>query len=161
MSAETDFVRLRSQGEVAAAMLRTTTAIRERCGQLLDRARIGQSHWFTVDDGRLRAAASEVATATRRRYPKLHVPFHSRWRHFEAGGVDRKAQLEQLLGDVPVQVRAHAMVDLAVVSVLLDAGAGGDWKYVEPATGQTFMRSEGLAVASFHAFTAARRVTTR
>ena len=31
---------------------------------------------------------------------------------------------------------------------------GPDWKYVEPATGQTFTRSEGLAVASFHAFTA-------
>jgi hypothetical protein len=40
------------------------------------------------------------------------------------------------------------------VSVLLDAGAGPDWKYVEPATGKTFTRSEGLAVASFHAFTA-------
>ena len=46
------------------------------------------------------------------------------------------------------------MIDLAVVSVLLDAGAGPDWKYVEPATGQAFTRSEGLAVASFHAFTA-------
>jgi hypothetical protein len=45
------------------------------------------------------------------------------------------------------------MVDLTVVSVLLDAGAGADWKYVEPATGQTFTRSEGLGVASFHAFT--------
>jgi hypothetical protein len=38
--------------------------------------------------------------------------------------------------------------------VLLDAGAGPGWKYVEPATGQTFTRSEGLAVASFHAFVA-------
>jgi hypothetical protein len=40
------------------------------------------------------------------------------------------------------------------VSVLLDAGAGPDWKYVEPATGEVFSRSEGLAVASFHAFVA-------
>ena len=46
------------------------------------------------------------------------------------------------------------MIDLAFVSVLLDAGAGPEWKYVEPATGQTFTRSEGLAVASFHAFIA-------
>ena len=28
---------------------------------------------------------------TRRRYPDLDVPFHSRWRHFSAGGVDRAA----------------------------------------------------------------------
>ena len=154
MNDENDFIRATSQGELAAAELRSTVAVRERCAQLLDRARVGQSHWFTVDDAKLRSAAQEVAAVTRRRYPKLHIPFHSRWRHFEAGGVDRKAQLDELLGNVPAQVRAHAMVDLAVVSVLLDAGAGPDWKYIEPATGQTFTRSEGLAVASFHAFTA-------
>src|SRR5690606_13371813 len=36
-------------------------------------------------------------------------------------------------------------------SVLLDAGAGADWRYVE-ADGRAFTRSEGLAVASFHWF---------
>ncbi|HZY18466.1 MAG TPA: URC4/urg3 family protein [Ramlibacter sp.] len=154
MTLSNDFVRERSQGQLAASALRTTIAVRERCAQLLDRARIGHSAWFTVDDAQLRPAAAEVAAATRRRYPKLHIPFHSRWRHFEAGGIDRKQQLEQLLGDVHPAVRARAMVDLTVVSVLLDAGAGADWKYVEPASGQTFTRSEGLAVASFHAFTA-------
>jgi len=154
MSAAADFVRERTQGETAARILRSTVAVRERCAQLLDRARIGHSAWFTVDDGQLRAAAAEVAAATRRRYPRLNVPLHSRWRHFEAGGVDRLRKLDELLGDVPVQVRAHALIDLAVVSVLLDAGAGADWKYVESATGQTYSRSEGLAVASFHAFTA-------
>ncbi len=153
MTGEAEFVRERSQGELAAAALRTTVAIRERCGQLLDRARVGHSAWFTVDEGKLRDAAVEVAAATRRRYPKLQIPFHSRWRHFEAGGVDRKAELERLLGNVPAQVRARAMVDLTVVSVLLDAGAGADWKYVESGTGKTFTRSEGLGVASFHAFT--------
>jgi hypothetical protein len=40
------------------------------------------------------------------------------------------------------------------VSVLLDAGAGNSWKYVEESTGQTFTRSEGLGVASFHMFLA-------
>jgi hypothetical protein len=154
MTQENEFVRARAQGEIAAATLRSTNAVRERCAQLLDHARVGHSHWFTVDDGALRTAAAEVAAVTRRRYPKGTVPFHSRWRHFEAGGVDRKAQLEQLLGDVPAQVKLHALADLTIVSVLLDAGAGPDWKYTESATGQVFTRSEGLAVASFHAFTA-------
>jgi hypothetical protein len=45
------------------------------------------------------------------------------------------------------------MVDLAVVSVLLDAGAGPDWHYDEAVSGQRFARSEGLGVASWHAFT--------
>lgn len=142
-----------AQAEHAVDILRTTTAVRERCGQLLARARRGESPWWTVDDDRMGEAARAVAAATRERYPKLHIPFHSRWRHFEAGGVDRKADLEQLLAGHDPTVRASAMVDLTVVSVLLDAGAGADWKYVEPATGKTFTRSEGLAVASFHAFT--------
>ncbi len=43
-------------------------------------------------------------------------------------------------------------MDLAVVSVLLDAGAGPAWSYREPGTGETYGRSEGLGVASFHMF---------
>jgi hypothetical protein len=143
-----------AEAEAAAAILRTTTAVRQRAAQLLVRARNGQSAWFVVDDGRIDAAAGEVVAATRARYPKLHVPLHSRWRHFEAGGVDRKAQLERMLPEAPLTARLHAMMDLTFVSVLLDGGAGPDWKYVEPATGLTFTRSEGLAVASFHAFVA-------
>jgi hypothetical protein len=142
----------RNEAEAAASILRSTATIRERAGQLLQRARAGKSPWFIVDDGFLDAAAAEVVNATRSRYPKLHIPVHSRWRHFEAGGIDRKAELDRLLGDAPT-ARAHAMVDLTVVSVLLDAGAGPGWKYTEPATGKTFTRSEGLGVASFHAFT--------
>jgi Protein of unknown function (DUF1688) len=135
--------------ECAAAVLRTTTAIRDRAGQLLLRARAGDSRWFTVDDDELPTAAQAVADVTRSRYPDLAIPFHSRWRHFEAGGVDRKTALDVLDGPE----RARAMIDLAVVSVLLDAGAGPDWRYDEDVTGQSFTRSEGLGVASWHAFT--------
>jgi hypothetical protein len=39
-----------------------------------------------------------------------------------------------------------------VVSVLLDAGAGPAWRYREAGSGRVLSRSEGLAVASFHAF---------
>ena len=143
-----------AEAETAAAILRTTHAVRERAGQLLTRARNGDSPWFVVDDALLDAAASAVVDATRKRYPKLHIPLHSRWRHFEAGGVDRKGELERMLADLPAPSRGHALIDLTVVSVLLDAGAGPDWKYVEPATGRTYTRSEGLAVASYHAFVA-------
>lgn len=150
----TDFVSHHAQEEAAAEILRTTVAIRDRARQLLSRARQGESPWFVVDDAFIQTAAEEVVAATRRRYPKLHIPLHSRWRHFEAGGVDRKAELDRLLAPLPRALRGHAMIDLVFVSVLLDAGAGPDWKYVEPATGEVFGRSEGLAVASFHAFVA-------
>jgi uncharacterized protein DUF1688 len=150
----TDFISPHAQAQAAAEILRTTVAVRERAKQLLSRARQGESAWFIIDEGFLESAANEVVASTRRRYPKLHIPLHSRWRHFEAGGVNRKAELDRLLADLPRALRGHAMIDLAFVSVLLDAGAGPQWKYMEPATGQTFTRSEGLAVASFHAFVA-------
>lgn len=130
----------------AAAALRSTTVIRERARHLLQRARNGDSAWFSVDDVALAAAAAEVADVTRTRYPELTIPFHSRWRHFEAGGIDRRVEFGAGLD-------ARAMVDLAVVSVLLDAGAGPDWHYDEAVSGQRFARSEGLGVASWHAFT--------
>ncbi len=141
----------------AAALLRTTKAIRTRAQALLARARAGESRWFNIDDSAMATAAQEVATVTRYNYPALNIPFHSRWRHFEAGQVDRKALLDTALGAKGHQHaadRARTWIDLAVVSVLLDAGAGADWKYTEAASGKSFSRSEGLGVASFHAFMA-------
>ncbi|BBX70031.1 URC4/urg3 family protein [Mycolicibacterium psychrotolerans] len=136
----------------AAAVLRTTTAVRTRSALLLERARAGESRWFTVDDDALPGAADDVAALTRTRFPDLDIPPHSRWRHFETGGVDRRADLDGLLGGVDTRERARAMIDLTVVSVLLDAGAGADWGYVE--NGVRYTRSEGLAVASWHGFLA-------
>ncbi|MDO9436855.1 URC4/urg3 family protein [Hydrogenophaga sp.] len=138
----------------AALALRDTAAIRERAHQLLARARAGASEHFAVNDAALPHAAHTVAKLTRARFPDLKIPYHSRWRHFEAGNVDRAAQLNVLLGAVDTAERARAQIDLALVSVLLDAGAGADWGYHEGASAQRFSRSEGLGVASFHAFTA-------
>lgn len=47
---------------------------------------------------------------------------------------------------------ARRLVDLFLVSVLLDAGAGDTWRFSEESTGLKIGRSEGLAVASFYAF---------
>jgi hypothetical protein len=138
----------------AAALLRTTQAVRSRATALLARARAGESTWFTIGgDNTMEDTARTVAEVTRDRYPWSPIPYHSRWRHFEAGGVNRVRALDELLGKVTANQRAYAHIDLVLVSVLLDAGAGPDWHYVEPATGQRFTRSEGLGVASFHAFT--------
>jgi hypothetical protein len=139
----------------AASLLRTTAAIRQRAGALLARARRGESQWFRIgSDDALEDAARTVAEVTRERYPWDTIPYHSRWRHFEAGGTDRLKQLDQLLGKgIDARQRARAHIDLVLVSVLLDAGAGPDWHYTEPATGERYTRSEGLGVASFHAFT--------
>ena len=142
----------------AAAVLRTATAVRDRSRQLLDRARSGESSWWTVHDDALAATADDVAAVTRARFPDLDIPYHSRWSHFEAGGIDRPGELGTLLVDCGRRERGRVMIDLAVISVLLDAGAGADWGFVEERDGTRtrFDRSEGLAVASWHAFVEGR-----
>ncbi len=97
-------------------------------------------------------AADYVIDTMRANYPTLDVPYHSRWRHFAAGGHDRWAALADRLSDVPADEVARIRFDLVVASVLLDAGAGDAWRYVEPTTRETYARSEGLAVASFDLF---------
>ena len=151
----TEFTADTSHPAGAASLLRTTAAIRQRAGALLARARNGESQWFRIGGSdTLEDTARTVAEVTRERYPWDTIPYHSRWRHFEAGGTDRLKQLDQLLGkEIDARQRARAHIDLVLVSVLLDAGAGPYWHYTEPATGKRFTRSEGLGVASFHAFT--------
>jgi Protein of unknown function (DUF1688) len=132
--------------------LRSTRAIRERANAVFDAVKSDRSTYWRVDESQLDHAADVVAQVTRERYPDLRIPYHSRWRHFEAGGRDRYALFLNTLGNVIAAERARAEIDLAVTSVLLDAGAGPDWKFVERGANQVFTRSEGLGVASFHAF---------
>jgi len=132
--------------------LLSTAAIRERCGNIAAAVTAGHSRFFSIDRARLTAAAERVTGVTRRRYPDLAIPYHSRWRHFEAGGIDRRGELGRALAGRAPAERARAQIDLAVISVLLDAGAGPAWSYVEAESGQRFTRSEGLGVASFRAF---------
>jgi Protein of unknown function (DUF1688) len=114
-------------------------------------AQRGETRHFRVVPARLGEAARRVVAITRRRYPGLAVPYHSRWRHFSIGGVDRAALIAP--GADPAET-ARARIDLAIVSVLLDAGAGPHWRFRESETGQILPRSEGLAVASLRAMQA-------
>ena len=134
--------------------LRDPATIRSRCNAITRSVSEGASPHFTLDRSRLPAVAERVATLTRSRFGDGAIPFHSRWRHFEAGGVDRKAELDAKLADRSNAAVARSRIDLALVSVLLDAGAGPSWSYAEAQSGQRFARSEGLGVASFRGFMA-------
>jgi hypothetical protein len=132
--------------------LRSTQAIRDRCGQMFDLCLADRLDYFRCDLGRLDVVADYVLQVIQTNYPDWQIPFHSRWRHFQAGRVDRLGILAQKLASLDPLEQARSQFDLAVTSVLLDAGAGPDWRYVEQMSGQTFQRSEGLAVASYHLF---------
>ena len=51
-----------------------------------------------------------MVALTLKRFPDLRIPYHSRWRHFEAGGIDRKAQLDGLLAGRSADDVARAVV---------------------------------------------------
>ena len=138
------------------AALRTAATIRERCSNITRAVEAGASAHFTLDRSRLDTVVQRVEAVTRARYPSLAIPYHSRWRHFEAGGVDRKARLDAALVGRTHAAQARARIDLTVVSVLLDAGAGARWRFVEAPGDTTYSRSEGLGVASFDAFMTGR-----
>lgn len=136
----------------AVATLRDPPTIRARAGNISAAIVAGKSEWWTVDESRIEAAATKVVEVTLARYPTLAIPYHSRWRHFEAGGVDRAAELTAAMIGFDAPAQARARIDLAIVSVLLDAGAGAQWSYRDD--GRDYGRSEGLGVASFRAFIA-------
>jgi Protein of unknown function (DUF1688) len=133
----------------AIAWLRTPGAIRARAGLILAAAERDELKHFALDPSRLDPAADYVIETIRSNYPDLRIPYHSRWRHFAAGGHDRAAALR---GGLPPEELARTRFDLVVTSVLLDAGAGDAWRYREPATAETYARSEGLALASLDLF---------
>jgi Protein of unknown function (DUF1688) len=140
--------------EAATAFsLLNAQAVRTRAHKLLACGLADELTHFCVDLSRLDATADLVLEVTRKAYPSLDVPFHSRWRHFTRHREDRWAALDKKTPWHDKAARARAAFDLAMVSVFLDAGAGSRWQYRD-AGGETIGRSEGLAIASLDMFAA-------
>jgi hypothetical protein len=134
----------------AIAYLRSPLAIRARCEAIFEVGLAGKLEHFKIELEALPVVVDEIVRVTREQYPDLRIPGVGRTNHFRAGGFDRVADLDARLpaGDE----RARAWIDLIVVSVLLDAGAGTAWKFDDKANRISLGRSEGLAVASLYAF---------
>ncbi|KMO40026.1 uracil phosphoribosyltransferase [Methylobacterium variabile] len=135
-----------------ARSLLSARAVRARAETLLKAGFEGRLDHFVVDADRLGPCADAVVETIRDAYPDLAIPYHARWRHFAVGGFERWGSLVHAAPFADPAEQARAAFDLVVVSVLLDAGAGPTWRYEEGRTGETYARSEGLAVASFDMF---------
>jgi hypothetical protein len=122
--------------------------VRKRCEIVFAAAQADATPHFRLVPERLDDVVDRVVTVTLRRYPDLQVPYHGRVRHFEAGGINR---LPLVAPGATAEDVLRSQIGLVVVSVLLDAGAGPLWSFLEAQTGQTFTRSEGLGVASLRA----------
>lgn len=129
--------------------LRQPSTVREMAHKILRQCENGRGHFF-VHREKLDEVADLVISVIREKYPDMNIPFHSRWGHFRAGGRDRVSEFYSLLLKKSEVEKLKSKLDLVIVSVLLDAGAGSNWKFIED--GRGFSRSEGLAVASYHMF---------
>jgi len=147
-----DAASARPEDVAAARRLLSAEAVRDRANILFDLALMERLDHFRVDLSRLDPVAEWVERLIRSEHPSLEVPPHSRWRNFEVGGIDRWASIVPSRDWVDEREFGRAAIDLAMVSVLIDAGAGARWSYAEAATGETFSRTEGLAIASFAMF---------
>jgi len=141
-----------SPDTLAALSLLTSAAVRERAHLILETGLADQLQHFHVHLHRLEEAADLTAAVTREAYPSLDIPVHSRWRHFVVDGDDRWTTFADTGHWRTAAARARAEFDLAIISVLLDAGAGAVWRYRDMPTGREIGRSEGLALASLAMF---------
>lgn len=146
-----DHIEVATPAPSSADQLLTADAVRRHSAVIMALAQAGQARHFTWHPERMAVVSAYVTTVVRQRYPNLNVPYHSRWRHFEAGGVHRWAALahEHGLDATSARLeRARSRVDLAIISVLLDVGAGPSWHYKDVLNSQALRGAEGLSVAS-------------
>ncbi|KAI5244673.1 DUF1688-domain-containing protein [Aureobasidium subglaciale] len=140
-------------------------AVRERAGKVFEAAKKDELSHFTYHAEKLSEAAAFVASVINRDFGPDNfaaIPPHGRWQHFEVGNVARIDNLsrEWEKNGCDEKEQARRLIDLFVVSVLLDAGAGDTWKFEEPGSGDIYTRSEGIAVASLYMFTEGAFSTT-
>ena len=125
--------------------LLTPEAVRGRAAILTGLAEADRLPGWRLHPEILPATADFVAQVIRENHPSLDIPLHARWRHFPPG------QWEALRAALPPDEQGPAGFDLAIISVLLDAGAGMGWRW-RAGDGAVFARSEGLAAASLAMF---------
>jgi len=120
--------------------------IRSQCRRIYDLAVKDELFHFRIDESKLNSCVDVVEQMINESYPTLDIPYHSRFRHFD----------QEILTNVvaewkcPVLEKVRRLIDLATVSVLLDASTGLDYTY--RSHGKTQPTWEGIAAASFDMF---------
>jgi hypothetical protein len=125
--------------------LKDLKTIRTQSQRMLELARHQQLEDFFVVEAQLETMATFVIDVIQSRYPNLNIPYHSRWRHFEACNIHL---IQDLLKNIPQQDHGKVLFELSIISVLLDAGAGERWRFQDITLQKQYTRSEGLALAS-------------
>src|SRR5262245_50449847 len=112
--------------------LTSPRAIRERSREVLGRVEAGSSPHWLLHAARLPDVTERVLRVTRAEYPDpTRIPYHSRFRHFDVGGVARNRAFAERIEHESLDEQLALRTELVITSVLLDAGAGAEWRYRE------------------------------
>ncbi|ORX74774.1 DUF1688-domain-containing protein [Linderina pennispora] len=147
-----------ASGSNILTYLKSLAAVRERSQKVYQHAEHSNLRHFSFDASKIESVADYVISLIERDHGSIaKVPTHGRWRSYVV-----KADAESPRDLVAEHVDAwkaqgtsesectRRIIDLFVVSVLIDAGAGSRWKYKD-ALG-TFERTEGLGLAALRMF---------
>ncbi|SCV70908.1 BQ2448_3670 [Microbotryum intermedium] len=139
--------------ESPVSYLRSLPSIRARCSRVFALAEADQLQYWSLNLSQQPKIVDFVCSLIERDYGSNYaaIPPHGRWRHFVGDRIE--PMLAMWHGDNVNSLEiARRLVDLMVVSVLMDAGAGNDWKFTPKEGGKPIGRSEGLAVGSLEMF---------
>lgn len=131
-------------------------SVRAKTSPVFELALKNELNYFDVNLDNIGKVLKYVVNVIQRDFGTEYskIPPHGRWNHLNAGG---ELRIEELIskweesGIDSIEI-GRKLIDLIVFSVLIDAGAGNDWKYKEIGTGKEFNRSEGLAIVSIDLF---------
>ncbi|CAO3661565.1 unnamed protein product [Umbelopsis vinacea] len=138
---------------VNAEYLMSLRAVREQNRRIQDCVQSGRLQHFDIDLEKMEEVVRFVTLLVKRDFDDpSEMPTYSRWRHFDMGGKSRIKQLTASWTTASQTEKAKRLVDLSVISILLDVNPLHQWTYQEKSTGRMYKRTEGIAIAVLELF---------
>jgi hypothetical protein len=138
---------------VNAEYLMSLRAVREQNRRIQDCVQSGRLQHFDIDLKKMEEVVRFVTLLVKRDFDDpSEMPTYSRWRHFDVGGKSRIKQLTASWTTASQIEKAKRLVDLSVISILLDVNPLHQWTYQEKSTGRMYKRTEGIAIAVLELF---------
>lgn len=130
--------------------MRDLRMIRKQCIRILELSKDNKLQHLHVNEKRIPNTVKYVIECIDKYHPLKKIPMHSRFRHFEDHEIKKLTDSWSNI-NISKKESVKRLIDLATISVLIDAGTGSNWKYIKP-NGEQKNRSEGLAAASYQMF---------
>lgn len=137
--------------------LSSLRAVREGCFKVQEAAVKNKLQHFDIDTTKLQDMVQLVLSLIKRDFDEpSQIPTHGCWRYFDAGRCSRIQTLISSwasLGTDPIE-QTRRVLDLFVITIILDVDPQVTFSYREPTSNRTFKRREAIAIAVLDMFMA-------